>query len=199
MMNASTTTSFGKRAWLLAALGGAAVLICLLMASASPTKASAAGKRCSGAEATLQNASKKKVRNGLECLIAKARQKAGVHKLSTDLDVQEVSKHHAHKMVKTACFRHVCTGEGSIPTRLKRAGYLDGVKTYGFGEDTGCATSPKAMVKAWLKSKYHRENMLGARFRDIGIGIAKGVPDVPGTCEEDDAMTFSVLFTWRTR
>ncbi|CAN5558615.1 hypothetical protein BH10ACT11_BH10ACT11_06830 [soil metagenome] len=174
----------------------AAAICCAALLLTAPTQAHAGSQKCGNATATLGDG-KKKVRNGVECLIAKARTKAHRHSLKKDGSVRGVSKAHAKTMVKTNCFRHVCTGEGSIQTRLKESGYLDGVRTYGFGEDTGCAKTPKAMVTAWLESGYHRKNLLGRKFRDIGTGITKGAPEVQPACQGKGFMTFSVLFTWR--
>ncbi len=183
--------------WLAAVL--VAAVICLLLSgSVGDGSAGAAGARpCANATATLSDG-KKKVRHGVECLIAKARAQARRHSLQDSAQVRLVSQRHARTMVETDCFRHVCPGEGSIERRLKRVGYLDGAVTYGFGEVTGCAKTPKAMVRAWLASRYHRKNLLGPKFRDIGTGIAKGAPGVQPACQGKGFMTFSVLFTWRT-
>ncbi|MBK5117578.1 MAG: hypothetical protein JJE23_11745, partial [Thermoleophilia bacterium] len=43
---------------------------------------------------------------------------------------------------------------------------------YGFGSQS----SPKLIVKAWMKSSGHRANILNRSFEHIGIGIKPGVP-----------------------
>jgi uncharacterized protein YkwD len=191
----STTPKITDRgAWL--CFVAAAAICCAALLLSGPAPARAGAQKCGNATATLGDG-KKKIRDGVECLIAKARAKAHHHSLKENGLVRGVSKAHAKTMVRTNCFRHVCTGEGSIQTRLRQAGYLDGVTTYGFGEDTGCAKTPKAMVAAWLESAYHRKNLLGKNFRDIGTGLAKGAPEVQPACQGKGFMTFSVLFTWR--
>lgn len=192
----SATQNRSTLHWL-SALVAAAALACALFASGHASLADAAPKKCTNATATLETATKKQIRDGVECLIAKARKHAGRHVLAENVATRAISRRHANKMIKANCFKHVCNGEGTIPSRLKKSGYLDGASTYGFGENTGCATTPKAMVKAWLESDYHRRNLLGAKFRDIGIGVAKGAPAVQTACQAKGFMTFSVLFTWR--
>lgn len=182
----------------LLALAAVLILASLAFGAGAPGAAAATGK-CKRVNASLTDVSKKKVVRATECLIAKARAKAGEHSLRRKSSVAGVSRRHAKTMVKQNCFRHVCKGEGGIQTRLKRAGYLDGSSSYGFGENTGCATSAKAMVNAWLGSNFHRSNMLGKKFRHIGIGVVNHAPKVQSACAGRGYMTFSVLFTWRKR
>ena len=35
---------------------------------------------------------------------------------------------------------------------------------------------PQAMVRLWMDSEGHRDNILNARFRHVGIGVATGAP-----------------------
>ena len=47
---------------------------------------------------------------------------------------------------------------------------------------TAAATSatPKAIVRAWMRSPGHRHNILNPDFREIGIGFSRGTPSNPG-------------------
>jgi uncharacterized protein YkwD len=166
-------------------------------AGAADTAGVAEAKSCPFATATATTATKAQLRKGVSCLIAHKRKGANVHRVAPNPLVKSVSQQHARTMVKTDCFKHVCEGEASIPTRLKQSGYLDGARTYGFGENTGCAATPKAMVAAWMHSDYHRGNLLGRKFRDLGVGVAKGAPPSQSACQGKGFTTFSVLFTWR--
>ena len=176
-----------------------AAVLCLLALSLPAVGSAGAPlkKGCAFATATSATASKGQLRKGVSCLIAHKRKAAKVHRVSADRALKKVSQGHARTMVKTNCFKHVCEGEASIPTRLKKSGYLDGAGSYGFGENTGCASTPKAMVAAWMRSDYHRGNLLGRKFRDFGVGISKGAPERQRACQGNGFTTFSVLFTWR--
>jgi uncharacterized protein YkwD len=44
------------------------------------------------------------------------------------------------------------------------------------GWGSGSAADPYALVRMWMKSPPHRANILSSHFREIGIGIAVGIP-----------------------
>jgi uncharacterized protein YkwD len=64
--------------------------------------------------------------------------------------------------------------------RINRAGYLGGTSTWTVGETIawgrGGSASPASIVRSWLQSPPHRAILLDARYHDVGIGIAAGVP-----------------------
>jgi uncharacterized protein YkwD len=43
------------------------------------------------------------------------------------------------------------------------------------GEDLAVASSPAGAVAMWMQSPGHRENLLRASFRSVGVGLARGV------------------------
>ena len=40
----------------------------------------------------------------------------------------------------------------------------------------GGLATPRAIVEAWMASPPHRETLLNASYRTVGIGVALGVP-----------------------
>ena len=58
-----------------------------------------------------------------------------------------------------------------------RYGYTSGTSGWRWGENLaygrGKHSTPRAIVKAWLNSPPHRENMLTGSFNDIGIGMSE--------------------------
>ena len=38
------------------------------------------------------------------------------------------------------------------------------------------AARPSWVVRAWMRSPGHRHNLLSRRFRDVGLGVARGTP-----------------------
>jgi hypothetical protein len=62
------------------------------------------------------------------------------------------------------------------------------------GENLGWGTfglaTPRAMVEGWMESPTHRDNILFARYDEIGIGITEGAP-VRG---RSGALTYATVF-----
>ncbi len=56
------------------------------------------------------------------------------------------------------------------------ASYLTGAANYEIGENiawgSGFYATPRAIMDAWLNSSGHRENMLNADYKEVGIGYA---------------------------
>ena len=57
---------------------------------------------------------------------------------------------------------------------------MGGARDWSLGEDigwgTGSESTAAAMVRAWMNSPPHRRIILDRGFRDIGVGVASGVP-----------------------
>jgi uncharacterized protein YkwD len=98
-------------------------------------------------------------------------------------------------MVADDCLDHTCPGEAPLERRIRKSGYPDRAGRWRYASNTGCAISARAMVRRWLRSDFHRENVLKPRFRDIGAGVERAAPESQG-CESNFA-TFSVVFGWR--
>jgi uncharacterized protein YkwD len=81
------------------------------------------------------------------------------------------AQHHADDMARRGYFDHRAP-DGSTPgDRVRRAGYqprLTG-ENIAFG-----AESAEEVVRGWLESTGHCENIMDARFAQIGIGLAEG-------------------------
>jgi hypothetical protein len=84
-------------------------------------------------------------------------------------------------MVAQQFFDHVSPDGATLLDRLTAVGYLgSSVDTWAAGENiawgTGDLSTPRSIVQAWMNSPPHRENILDRTFRDIGLGVAVGVP-----------------------
>jgi uncharacterized protein YkwD len=81
------------------------------------------------------------------------------------------AQRHAEDMARRGFFDHRAP-DGSTPgDRVRRAGYsprLTG-ENIAFGPE-----SAEEVVRGWLESTGHCENIMDARFAQIGIGIAEG-------------------------
>jgi uncharacterized protein YkwD len=87
-------------------------------------------------------------------------------------------------MVRGGFFSHLDPNGFSLVQRLQLFHYITARVSWTVGENLGIgagpASTPAALVNAWMASTEHRANILDAAFRQIGIAIAKGQPGSPG-------------------
>jgi uncharacterized protein YkwD len=113
------------------------------------------------------------------CLINAARRARDIAPLGADALLARAAKRHAADMVARGFFSHDAPGGVSFVDRLRRVGYTSrcawsGGEALAWG--SGTTGTPASRVAAWMRSRPHREILLGPAFRDVGIGIAAGVP-----------------------
>jgi uncharacterized protein YkwD len=112
-------------------------------------------------------------------LINHARTSRGLHAVQEHKALNVASLRHARDMMRRDYFSHVSLGGASVGTRVRRAGYSrSGYSRWTVGEvigwGSGLLGTPKAVFRAWMKSKSHRAVILGKRWRDVGLGCAHG-------------------------
>jgi uncharacterized protein YkwD len=91
-------------------------------------------------------------------------------------ELAEVARGHSRDMLTRGYFDHR-TPEGLRPSdRLARKGLrfdATGENLYKASDDQIDATKLAAsMVKGWMNSRHHRENILAPDFRFLGVGVA---------------------------
>jgi len=96
---------------------------------------------------------------------------AAVPPLNVSRDLNEAAADHARDMARKKYFEHEGR-DGSQPRdRVQRAGY----KSRLTGENIALGPeSAEEVVAGWLDSPGHCENIMDARFQDIGVGLATG-------------------------
>ena len=147
-----------------------------------PLKAQAAKKtRCKGSSRRVGKSARSRLiaRKAVFCLLNRERRAHGLKPLHSQTRLFKASFRHSRAMVKKRFFAHVQPGGIGLLTRLVRTHYLP-AKSWNVGENIawgqGRYDSPKNTVKAWMNSTGHRANILRPGFRQIGIGIYRGVP-----------------------
>ncbi|WP_010097239.1 CAP domain-containing protein [Ornithinibacillus scapharcae] len=100
------------------------------------------------------------------------RKKHGLQSLKLDEKVAKVARAKSKDMASNNYFDHVSPTYGSPFDMLKEFGVI----YYSAGENIARGqTTPEEVVKAWMDSKGHRENILHPDFTHIGVGfIGKG-------------------------
>lgn len=116
----------------------------------------------------------------LLCLMNRARARYGLRPLRTNRCLHRVAARHAHDMVNRRYFAHT-TPNGWDPGRRARAsGYVPRRAAWLVGENIAWGVAgagrPSWVMRAWMHSPPHRHNILSRQFRDVGIGVARGVP-----------------------
>jgi uncharacterized protein YkwD len=111
------------------------------------------------------------------CLINRERTDRGEQPLQADAHLQQAAQEHSEDMSSHDYFEHVGPRGDTPVARMRATGYIFSAHVgYEIGENIGWGTlwlaSPRAMVSSWMQSPGHRANILGAHFRDTGIGIS---------------------------
>jgi uncharacterized protein YkwD len=104
-------------------------------------------------------------------LTNKERKKAGLKPLKPNPVLFAIARAHSANMAKQGKMEHKLDGK-EVDSRADDAGYdfASIAENLARGEEA----EPKEVMKGWMKSKGHRENMLKAKFEEIGIGVATG-------------------------
>jgi uncharacterized protein YkwD len=114
------------------------------------------------------------------CLLNRERTKRGRRRLARNRALNRVASSYAGLMVDRQFFDHVTPRGTTLAQRVGSTNYLHGLKRWSLGENlawgTGTLGSPQQTVRSWMRSAGHRRNILDGRFREIGIGVAIGIP-----------------------
>lgn len=169
-----------------------------LPARSERPQARTALRGCAPARGALRTRSSMlRTRRRLLCLMNRARARFGLPPLRANRCLHRVASRHAHDMVHRRYFGHV-TPNGWDPGRRARAsGYVPRSARWSVGENiawgVAAAARPAWIVRNWMRSPGHRHNILSRRFRDAGIGVARGTP-TGGFRQWRLRATFSVEF-----
>jgi len=115
----------------------------------------------------------------LLALVNATRKAHGLPRLRVVASLERASRAHSLQMVTKDYFSHSSFDGESFAARLVRLGYKSaGYSSWTAGEDiaygTGSASTARAIFKAWMHSPGHRRVILTRRYRDCGVGRARG-------------------------
>ena len=143
--------------------------------AATPAQASA-GHRCEGADSGPGQASYAKLGRSTLCLVNRERRQRGLRALRANKRLGLAARRHAGDMVRHSYFAHNSRSGARPGSRIARSGYLRGAPTWLVGENLGLARStPRSLLRSWMKSPSHRANVLNRRFRDLGVAVTAAV------------------------
>ena len=143
------------------------LLIAALLASALFTGAASASPR----EAAIVR------------LLNEARAEHGLAPLHRDARLAHAAARHSRDMVAHRYFAHESRDGSRFSSRIAATGFLRKPGRWWVGENLAWSpdrhAAPEALVQAWMRSPEHRRVLLYARYRRVGIGVARGTPAGP--------------------
>jgi len=167
----------------------AVVPVVLPTPAPAPTAKPAAKHRgCGDVNAMPSGANVAAIRHTTLCLLNRIRRAHHRHPLRSNKALQAAAQHYSELMVADRFFDHVSPTGSTFIQRIRQTHYLASAASWALGENlawgSGFYATPKETVSAWMHSPGHRHNILEPRYREIGIGVASGVPvdagGVPG-------------------
>ena len=150
-----------------------------LVAALAPASAGAA---CPNVAVALTALPAGAARSAVLCSINAQRGAAGARAVTLERHLQRAARGHAADMVARRFFAHLSPDGRTLAQRVRAAGYMRSTTRWRLGEAIAWAPLPvssaAALTQAWMGSRPHRSILLDRRFRELGIGLAAGVPDV---------------------
>lgn len=156
-----------------------------------------AARTCAGANRVPTGSTLNRAARSTLCLLNAQRAVHGLRRLHPNRALRHSAGRYARSLVANRFFGHVAPNGQTLQARMSRSGYLRGANGWAYGENlawgSGAKGTPAQIVAAWMASPGHRANILSARWRHIGIGIAPGAP-VAGV---GHAASYVTHFGWR--
>jgi uncharacterized protein YkwD len=181
----------------------ALLLVTVLAASAagSAPPFAEAGTACTRyGDVRAEQLRNRQARAAIRCYVDRERRQRGIAGVGNNRRLQRAAQNHTDVMLNKACFAHQCSGEASVESRLRKVGYIRrSLARWAYGENLaygrGHASTPRRMVKAWMRSPGHRGTLLNPTYREIGVGFESGIPG----SRKADGGTFTTDFGLRVR
>ena len=154
-----------------------AMLASAALIAVAPATASAADANCANADDTDATATTAQLAASTLCLINAERQAAGRTPLSTNATLEQTASAYANRINATQRFDHVDVDGHHVADRVTAAGgslaaWDEIGENLGWGSMS--SASPRALVRGWMDSPAHRDNILHSSFDRLGVGIAAG-------------------------
>ena len=156
-----------------------ALAVCSALLGGTPASAGAA-TRCAHADRLPTRATLAQARVATLCLLNRERGRRGLRALRSESRLRSAASGHSRDMAEHDYFAHDTPSGLSVVDRVRRTGYLRHTHAWSVGENIawggGHYATPREIVDMWMHSEGHRANILNPGYREIGIGIAPGLP-----------------------
>jgi uncharacterized protein YkwD len=136
------------------------------------SSARAVASRCRGTGLSLTGRNAARWARALVCVQNEARAAQGLKPLKRSRTLARAAQAHAADMVRKQFFSHESPTRGSLDRRMERLRYAgESAENVAVGTLT-----PGSLVELFLASPGHRENLLLARQRFVGVGLVDANP-----------------------
>lgn len=161
----------------------AALAACLLAAPPAGAVPGIAGQAssCRNAGVRPDDMSAAAARRTTLCLLNAERRGRRLPGLRHNRRLARAALRHARDMAARDYFAHESPDGRDFVDRILDTSYvrLDDpgwVLGENLGWGSGELSTPRAMVRSWMHSPGHRDNILERRFREVGIAVIRGAP-----------------------
>jgi len=141
----------------------------------------AAASDCPNTDAQVNGLAQAQMEGSIGCLINEERTSRGLRAVQPNASLRQAAAGHSKEMVDQGYFEHTSPAGLTFSERILDTGYTRNARSWLLGENlvwgSGPLSTPQALVTAWMNSPPHRENLLRARFREIGIAAVAGTPE----------------------
>jgi uncharacterized protein YkwD len=148
-----------------------------MLVAGSPASATS----CPNTDVQVTGLSQDAIESSIACLINEQRAAYGVGHVQPNADLRDAALSHSNEMVSEGYFEHTSPAGVTFVERIQATGYTRRVRSWVVGENlvwgTGPLSTPQSLVTSWMNSPPHRENLLRARFNEIGIAAVVGTPE----------------------
>ncbi len=152
----------------------AAALVASLTLSASTAHAA----DCAGANLLPALASVATAKAATLCLVNGERASRGLAPLTEQPVLAAAAQNYAQAMVSQRFFDHVSPAGQTIDDRL--ASYVGSTGIWATAENLawgqGALATPASIIRNWMSSEGHRDNILNPEYAEVGVGVAIGSP-----------------------
>ena len=144
------------------------------------TGSQASASSCGNTEVQVTGLNQGAMEGSIACLINEERATYGVQPVQPNASLRQAALSHSADMVSQGYFEHTSPAGVTFVDRIAATGYTHGARSWDVGENlvwgTGPLSTPRSLVTSWMNSPPHRENLLRARFRQLGIAAVVGTP-----------------------
>lgn len=176
------------------------IALALVATWALATAASASATSCPNTNVEVSGLTQDQMEGSISCLINEERTSFGLVPVQPNSDLRQAALSHSKEMIDEGYFEHTSPEGLTFIERIQRTGYMKNVRSWVVGENlvwgTENLSTPQSLVTAWMNSPPHRENLLRARFREIGVAAVVGTPE-PGGSADSSGVTVSSEYGYR--
>jgi uncharacterized protein YkwD len=117
----------------------------------------------------------RELQKGMLCLHNFDRRERGLSQMRWSSELARVAEAHASDMVARRYFAHVGPGGRDHMDRVASSGYRPAAGCWTASENlvlSSARSSSRRLMRVWMHSPAHRENVLRPGWQDFGLGVA---------------------------